>query len=346
MTALYHQVDPAICRLVFDLLAESQSTNWDNFAAEAAKHLGSVSNRDIILSILGHLPPDESKLRVLPKHELLAWLLKHPYFQSNVISRILTAYRDLSVFFFLHIPKTAGTFITTTLSGLYPTLTPFDQMKGWTSTEKLFEILKIKIKHSKEISTILVAGHIPLNQALREGYFTHGIKIFTVYRDPIEVYFSHADFVLTSIIEDPKLQKPHTNRWAKALSLDSHDIANLKEDCKISENTYIKALNIRQGNIICEHLGNGKSDNAYHLARSAGVEFVHIDSIKNYMNERFGIEKFANDSKNEALRFRELFIEQEKFKKYANQRNLEDLKLYAVLEEIRKNDTNGWFFIQ
>ncbi len=336
--------DATIRRLVFDLIADTSQDNWHDFSHEAEKFIYHYDSRDIILSILSNIPDDCDELLRLSKHELLVTLFHHANFQSNLIALVSSAYRDIATLFFLHIPKTAGSFLTDNLSKIYPTFTPFDQMRNWTSVHQLFHVIKEKIKRAKQVNSFLIAGHIPLPQALSDGYISHGMRIFTVYRDPLQVYFSHADFVLTSLINDPELKLPHTTRWARTLGLTKQGLSNLINTKQLNVEFYKKVLNIRPGNILCTHLGKGDWQSSISLARHANVELIHISRVNEYLSDNFGIQEIETKKTNSSISFKNKFINDDEISSYVRDCNSEDLTLYSKLEEIRGTVSQPFFY--
>jgi len=255
--------------------------------------LTEVTPHQIYYSALGRLPePAQTKTEDgYGAAEQYLRALNSAEFQNGIVTALLQAYPEKARMVFIHIPKCAGSHMSSKLSEKFPAVNFRLMDKNWINSEELFDNLRLLASRLENADQICSYGHLPLNWYLAQGLIRFGDLPFAIVRDPAQVVLSQVNYILTRFVEDRELKSVDTRDWLRFIDrskLSSSIASNDFRDLAI-EILFEKEL-VPQ-DLICNFLGAGTAQSAFEMCASASVELTDIAHYGAWLKTRLGIEE-------------------------------------------------------
>jgi hypothetical protein len=254
--------------------------------------LSEVGPHQVYYSVLGRLP-EPARAKRSESYDpgaQYANALKSPEFQAGILPALLHAYPEKTRMIFIHIPKCAGSHLSTKLIENFPVVNFRLMDRNWTNSESLFEALQVLTSRLTKSDQIFPYGHLTLRWYLNRGLIRYGDFPFAVVRDPTEVVLSQLNYILTRFVRDPELKAIDTKDWARFLdpakisaSIANKDFRDLALEILFKDELVPK-------NVMCHYLGAGTAQSAFESCASASVELTDLDHYEAWLRVRFGVE--------------------------------------------------------
>jgi 2-polyprenyl-6-hydroxyphenyl methylase/3-demethylubiquinone-9 3-methyltransferase len=207
-----------------------------------------------------------------------------PADQPRIVEAILQAHPEKRRLIFVHIPKCAGTDLTTNLGKRYPTIHQTLGIPDWTPPERLQGAVDEIEQKVLEADTILVAGHHRLQWVIRNDlYRPHKDRLFTVVREPHEIILSALNYTIGKLIGDPYGTQPDTRGWLRGLAV--ADVAGWPA-IDLALHTLQSGAILR--NALCHSLGQGTAASALDLIRESGIEITETTRYPRWAEATWG----------------------------------------------------------
>ncbi|MES2684952.1 MAG: hypothetical protein V4650_15635 [Pseudomonadota bacterium] len=212
-------------------------------------------------------------------------------FQDRLITFVLRALPEKQRLFFVHVPKCAGSDLSSHLMQLFDGsyLGQLDQSPLHIAPERLPWRLQTLMASLPRQPTIAVMGHIGLNWLLSEQLLRFGDVSFTVIRDPIDMAISKVNYVLTLMQRDPAGRTPLVLEWIKRFNLSRYG-SGLPDDLAALKPLALGMLRdtrIVPRDNLCGFLGRGDAGTATDLCASANIELTTVSRYDAWLQKRW-----------------------------------------------------------
>jgi hypothetical protein len=259
-------------------------------------------------------------------------LLLSPAFQRNILRLFLDAFPEKRRLLFVHIPKCAGSDLSSHLVTRYPSVPERLRAALWTSKRELFEELSDIVRRLPFSNAIFVRGHINLADYLEQGLARPCDRLFTILRDPVEVAISQVNYILTRLKGDTAAGtfQPDTREWLRLLQTEM-------APGEVSD-TFLRQLGeraLREPQIVrpdsmCHWLGDGDAKEVLARLDVHGVEVTNTREYGRWLRERWGIN--SRTRQNESLKFLTRDTLRSEDLAYLRGISEQDEKLYSAVE--------------
>jgi hypothetical protein len=134
-------------------------------------------------------PPDSIGTAVLKlgitAADVYAAALKSDEFRQNFVARFLDAFEEKKRLLFVHVPKCAGSDLSSHLICGFPSLNTQILDPSWATANQFFMAIRDIVLETKVSGSIYVHGHNSLAFYRSRKLIRFGDEVFTVIRDPI-----------------------------------------------------------------------------------------------------------------------------------------------------------------
>lgn len=303
--------------------------------------LAGVRPDQICRAVLGRPPQDISEATpdrgYDPRRHLQDALLSTE-FQSRIVGNLLVAYPEQRRDVFIHVPKCAGTDLILNVGQQRQRL-PLPVMLGnepWISKDELFRTIRSLVQVLPYRDTFFVYGHIALDTYVDAAGVRSSDRLFTVLRDPVDLFVSQANYAVTRLRLDPRGSEPDTREILSALGLDQ-----LPAPVSLSElrNLALRALReprIARPNPLCFHLsgrhGSAECHNALSNIVSHNIEITTTRQYRSWLWQRWRIMAHSQHNQSDHwLSTRDIGPE---VAAYLEDRLAEDRKLFDIVSGV------------
>lgn len=188
----------------------------------------------------------------------------------------MEAYPEKRRLIFVHIPKCAGSDLTTVLRRRYPTLRQGDFGAEGVTAAARFDALHdfaIGVRYADHIA---VSGHEKLIYYRNQQLVRPRDRIFAIVRDPVALVYSQVCYILTTCKYAHATRRPDGLAWLRLLGLE-----RIPEDVDAE---YMAALGRRvlhdsrlvHGVVLCAFLGEGTARSAVRHIRASNIELTDL----------------------------------------------------------------------
>lgn len=230
-------------------------------------------------------------------------LLLSPEFQHNILRLFLDAFPEKRRLLFVHIPKCAGSDLSSHLVTRYPSIPERLRAPQWTGKDALLSELAELVRRLRYSDSVFVRGHINLAEYLEQGLVRPCDRVFTILREPVEIAISQVNYILTRVSADAKAGafQPDSQEWFRLLELDPapEDVSDafLRE---LGEQA-LREQKIVRPNSMCHWLGGGDAQTVLARLEAHGVEVTTTREYSRWLRERWGVE--SKTRQNESVKF-------------------------------------------
>jgi hypothetical protein len=252
--------------------------------------MAGVSPRQVFYSVFGRLPSAQAS-RPQPGYNPrgnLRYLLQGEEFQKRLMVRVLESYPEKQRLLFVHVPKCAGSDLTSILMKQTAALNFRLTERTWFSADKMLAAIRALVENLAYADNIFVHGHVTLKQYMTSGLVRIGDRTFSIVRNPLDMVVSKLNYMLTRFSKDPELKAPDTQGWLPFVSVDKVRLAITSGDYRDVALEMLFAPGLVEGNPVCTYLGEGNAESALELCARADVEISHVDRYDEWLALRWG----------------------------------------------------------
>lgn len=252
-------------------------------------------------------------------------------FQKNFIARLLQAYPEKQRLIFVHIPKSAGSDLSTHLISRFASVNTKLTDPSITSTTELHGAIKDVTLEMLASDRIYVHGHTHLDTYVKWNALRYQDEVFTTIRSPIDQIISQINYVLTRVFSDETPTPHDTSGWRKEFNI--QDIGQVKESDKIKRlgSTILRHSGVVPDNVICRYLGSGSYESAVEKVATHNVEVTNIENYQRWMELRWGLTRKTN--MNESKKYLSLSDFTDEDRNYMTNITFEDQKFFDLVQD-------------
>ncbi len=218
-------------------------------------------------------------------------LLYSARFQRHIITHVLRAFPEKRRFIFLHIPKCAGTDLTSHLETRHPAVSKYWAEESWTKKADLFLSLANLIRDLQFSSSIFASGHVTLNYYSEHRLIRPADRIFTVIRDPVEIAISAVNYLLTRLEYSTKSKQidPDVKNWTSLLGIGAIPRPMTSQFIDDISARALRNIEIVRPNSLCYWLGGGSFESVVGRLAQNHVEITNTANYAAWLEEEWGI---------------------------------------------------------
>jgi len=214
-------------------------------------------------------------------------MLRGPAFRARARSLLLHAYPGKRRLLFVHIPKCAGSDLTTLLRRRYPALRQQIFGVAGVPAEKMFRELRDCVLGLRFSDSVACVGHEKLGFYQQEKLARPQDQLFTIVRPPQALIYSHISYVLTQCQGAPVTQRPDGVRWLAALGLEAIPADAGPAEMAALGQRALRTPALMHTNIMCRMLGDGTADSAIARIVQSDIEITDIFRYAAWRTARF-----------------------------------------------------------
>jgi hypothetical protein len=276
--------------------------------------------------------------------DYMSELLMSDEFQATLIPNFLRVFPEKRRLIFVHVPKCAGSDLTTNLTKLLPSLQRDLTLSRTITKEELFLFISRLVRHVRCFDKIFVAGHTPLDYYISQNLVRPSDKIFTVLRDPVHIVVSQINYILTRFVQDAKLEKMDydTKRWLSTLGMEAVPTQLTAQTGQDLCRSILYNKEIVRANAMCGWLGGRDAGTAMQQLAACNVEITTTENYTKWALQSWGIVSSTRINRSEKFTSTECLSPQDT--SYIHEMFSEDIKLFdAVSARLRKTgDLSIW----
>jgi len=249
-----------------------------------------VSPRQIFYCIYGRLPAAQGskpQAGYNPRAHF-RFLVQGEDFQKRLMVRLLESYPEKRRQLFVHVPRCAGSDITSLMVERTAAFNFRLTDRNLFSADKMFAAIRTVIENIAYAESIFVHGQVPLKQYLQSGVVRVGDRTFSIVRNPIDMVVSKLNYMLTRFTDDPELKDLDTQDWLRLVNHDKVKLAIASGDYRDLAREILFTPELMEVNPICAHLGEGNVATALEFCTRADVEITHVDRYEEWLALRWG----------------------------------------------------------
>lgn len=223
--------------------------------------------------------------------DLVYELLLSANFQNELIPLFLNAFAEMKRLIFVHVPKCAGTDLSTNLMGRFPFLHQSMTQTSWTTTNDLFRTLSRLVLNVRIFGRIFVTGHNSLDYYGSRKLIRPSDSVFTILRDPIKIVESQVNYVMTRLMQDTLSGNlgPDTRHWLDCLGLAALPAEMTPAEAQLHCAAILRCPQIIRPNSMCIWLGGNRAESALARLIEHNVEITLTDHYNEWLRSRWGI---------------------------------------------------------
>jgi hypothetical protein len=302
-----------------------------------------VTMNQIYAATLARLPESRSVCKridsVAARLAFKSFLLSKE-FQDRIIENVLKAYPERHRILYVHIPKSAGTDLSTDLGARFPAMRQTLMYRSDTDTDALFaELAKIMLALERSDS-IFVCGHNTLNWYLEKGLVRFGDDVFTVVRNPFQLVVSHVNYAVTLMLDKDETRLDHARFWAALDQAPPREPLNDAQKRELALRV-LYTPKLIESNYLCRYLGDETYDGAVDSIVRSGVEVVDLRRYEEWRTGKWGLPQ--SERKNRSQTYLDSDVLEPEHREFIMHITQEDRKLYNVLTRAWANGARNSF---
>jgi hypothetical protein len=287
-------------------------------------------------------PPDSIGTAILQlgitAADVYAAALRSEEFRENFVARFLEAFQEKKRLLFIHVPKCAGSDLSSHLVSRFPSLNSQILDPDWASSDQFFAAIRDVVLEVNVSDSIYVHGHNNLAFYRKWELIRFRDEIFTVLRDPVSRVISQVNYVLTRIFSDEVPVAPDTRGWRDEFAIDDNQLTEAKAAVHELAHRSLRDEGVVVPNVICQYLGRGTCDSAVEQTVINDIEITETSRYDAWSQARWGVGRpTRKNASDEYVRFTDFLpADQEYIREICN----EDLKFYNLLiERLEQSDS-------
>ncbi len=233
--------------------------------------------------------------------ELFVAAVSSGEFQNKLVARFLSAHPEKQRLVFVHIPKCAGSDMSTHLIGRFASLNTKIVDQTITDISQLHDAIKDISLEILASDRIYLHGHTHLQTYVDWGALRFCDEVFTTIRRPSDLIVSQVNYVLTRIFSDEDPIQNDTRGWREEFKISNLEIYAEHAAKKRLASLILRNRGVVPENFICRYLGDGTYNNALERVVIHNVEVTTLENYHSWLKSRWGINKFTK--MNESIKF-------------------------------------------
>jgi hypothetical protein len=295
----------------------------------------SMKPSDVYRSIYGELPSSgglpEANAEYYARDDFENQLLSNQ-FRANIINFFLDGYTEKQRIFFIHIPKCAGSDLTSHLMRRHIAIDNKMRFPHWMPSKELFLAIRSIAAKSESSDCFFVHGHARIDEYKNSNAIRSADKLITVVRNPTEIITSSINYILTRILNDQRIGRfaPDTADWLRVLNLDKlPDTPSQAHIAELSKRILRHTHTVRP-NSMCYWLGRGDAQSALCNLIEHDVEITDSERYNTWLWQAWGEKSDGQQNKSRKFIATETFSPADL--EYIETITREDTKLYTEIQ--------------
>ena len=240
----------------------------------------------IVLGSAGMVP---TPAQIPDPGALITLLLRSASFRRVVLRNVLETFKAKRRLIFVHVPKCAGSDLTSLLRRTHLAIEGEIGDPGWYSPDEMLEYLHDIVLGAGFVDDFLVCGHIPLPFYVDHSLIRPEDEVFTVVRDPNAIVVSQVNYMLTRLGRDPTGQAPDTRQWLERLGLPAFPASADRDGMVELGRRMLHDDHLVPMNILCRALGDGDAGSAIRSIVASDIEITDVTRYDAWLWQRWGI---------------------------------------------------------
>jgi hypothetical protein len=242
-------------------------------------------------------------VRYDPKRHFQA-ALEGREFQRSAMRNFLHIFAEKQRDIFIHIPKCAGTDLVLNLA---PGRLSFPQVlnfEDWVTKEEFFSSISGLVQASPFYDQIFVYGHMTVGDYVDTGGVRADDRMFTVIRDPVDLFLSQANYAAGRLLQDRERVDPDTRETMAILGMDKLEDPLTPSYLKLLATRCLLNDRISRPNRICYYLGKEQVatyKRAIEHIVTFDIEITETSRYPRWLDERWGIQVNSRHNSSEKL---------------------------------------------
>ena len=290
--------------------------------------LTDVLPRQIYYAVHGR-PPDTIEEACGEQHypikAILAAKLLSTEFRESFITNALAAFPEKQRLLFIHIPKSAGSNLSSHLVSQFASFNTTFAEPGVASDEQFLRLVKAFALELRISDQIYIHGHNHLQRYEDWGAIRQDDQVFTVLRDPQELIVSQVNYVLTRMVSVENPIPADTAGWRAEFGYQPGTELS-RPDLLALAARILAHDGVVPTNVMCRYLGDGIAQHAAERLVTRNIEVTTMPHYAAWCRDRWGIATATQRNKSETfLRWADYTAEQQA---YILGSNAEDKRVY------------------
>jgi len=235
-------------------------------------------------------------------------------FRAGLIRNILDAFPKATRHLFVHVPKCAGKDLKWDLARILPVLPTTLGHAGWTNETHLFITLSALHKTLSLSPGVVVAGHVSALSYSMQGILRDTDRMFAVIREPTSIILSLVNYIVSTMLDDPEMNRVDTREWAASLGISELPPLRSDEEKVEFAKTILRDDYIMGKNHICSNLGCGTFVSTLDVLNSTNIEVCDVSRYDRWRMEKWGLEASQRQGKSDQLLRRDQLTDHERLR--------------------------------
>jgi hypothetical protein len=265
-------------------------------------------------------------------------------FRAKIVRLILESYPEKKRLFFIHVPKCAGSDLTTNLVRRQTSVDSKMQFPHWMSLEALFLALAEIAVSTKLSGSIFCHGHVSLVDYANASVIRPTDHVFSIIREPLDLSVSQVNYVLTRLSVDKARGKwaPDTKDWLDKLEMEDWPSDLAGETLRSLYKKVLFHTHMVRPNTICYWLGRGTAESAIDNVVMHNVELTNTEHYKTWLDRVWNVK--SETRQNESHKYITVDEIDEEDISYIRNITSEDIKFYGiVMDALAKRNRSSVF---
>ena len=207
------------------------------------------------------------------------------------MSRFIAAFPEKKCLSFVHVPKSAGSDLSTHMITRYPSLRTTIIDPGLTDRTRFYRSLKDLVLETSISDYIYIHGHNELRTYVYWGVARPQDHVFTTIRDPIPPIISQVNYVLTRMKADADPLPHDTAGWRKIFNVSDAPALNSPHEVQRLGRAVLRDKGVVPANNTCHFLGEGDKQSALDALIAHNVEITDLRRYSSWLQSRWDVRK-------------------------------------------------------
>jgi hypothetical protein len=251
-----------------------------------------LTARDVYRACHGRDPEDENAASSHERHtipDLFERAIRSFEFQNLLVPRFIAAHPEKKCLSFVHVPKSAGSDLSTHLITRYPSLRTTIIDPNLTNRKSFYRSIKDIALESSISDYVYIHGHNELKTYIKWGVARPQDHVFTIIRDPIQLIVSQVNYVLTRIASDAQPPAPDTVGWRRVFEVSDTEILESPEEVRRLAHRILRDTGVVPPENTCHFLGEGDKDSVIGALVDYNVEITDLRRYTAWLKERWQV---------------------------------------------------------
>lgn len=254
--------------------------------------LDGITASDVYKACHGRPPEDEAAASGHLRHsipDLFERAIRSREFQTSLVARFVAAYPEKKCLSFVHVPKSAGSDLSTHMITRHPSLRTTIIDPGLTERKLFYRSLKELVLECSVSDCVYIHGHNELKTYVEWGVARPQDHVFTIIREPIALVVSQVNYVLTRMRADGSPLPHDTAGWRKVFNVTDTAILESPQEVRYLAHRILREQGVVPPNNTCHFLGEGDMQSALEAMARYNVEITDLRRYESWLQTRWQV---------------------------------------------------------